>query len=87
MERGRINRALHRDSFDAASVRRDPVRQLLLPLLLQQIVSLEQRLEDEVVLRVTIIQQLLLDGRQLQLVDAEQATFRLSEASLPTHRL
>ena len=90
MERSRIDGTLYCDTFDAATVVR--IRslsgsQLLLPLLFQQIVSLEQRLEHVVVLRVAAVQELLLDASQLELVDSEQTTLSLSKARLSAHRL
>lgn len=54
----------------------------LLPALLEQVVAFEHGFEDVKVFLVLLVQQLLLDDRELALVYAKQATLGLCEAVL-----
>lgn len=50
------------------------------PLVLHQEVAFQNRLDDEVVFFVPLLQQLLLHDRQLSLIDSYEAAFSLSNS-------
>ena len=71
---------MHGHAVDGLVVGQLAVRDVAPPLVLQQVVALQGRLEHEVVLRVLGVEQVLLEGQELLAVDAEETALCLGVA-------